>query len=593
MNDIIPIFYAADDNFVKYTLVSLTSLKANADRTRSYRIYILLTTVSEELRAPFEALSEDNFQIEFVDVSAYLATCADSLHVRDYYSKTTYYRLFIAEMYPAYDKALYIDSDTVVVGNIAEMYDHDLGENYVGACHEQAMVQADVYGTYVETVLGIDRNRYFNAGVLLINCRLFREVNMLQQFLDLLHAYTFVVTQDEDYLNVLCQNRVLWLHQGWNTEVFGELSVPAEEMKIIHYIMTSKPWHYEDCRLKEYFWKYAEMTPVIDLIRAELENYTDEQRANDAASCERLAETAKEETARTDTYFQDINRGKALDRCHIVKKIERFEREGRFDEDVEDDPPGRTLMPGEVDYLRRGFVARTKAKMAFAAGQKFLKKMVKLGNLVVKEFVGMEHIQNLESGAVITCNHFNAFDSFIIQMTYDRSKQKKRKFYRVIREGNYTSFPGFYGKLMRNCNTLPLSSNRKTMVEFTRSTDTLLKEGNFVLFYPEQSMWWNYRKPKPLKPGAFRFSAKNNVPVLPCFITMRDTDRLGEDGFPIQEHTVHICAPIYPDPAKTTAENIEYLAAENYRVWKNIYERVYGEKLTYSCEDRPFSAESK
>ncbi len=591
MNDIIPIFYAADDTFVKYTLVSLTALKENADRTRNYRIYILLTTVSEELKAPFAALSEENFLIEFVDVSAYLATCDDKLHTRDYYSKTTYYRLFIAEMYPMYDKALYIDSDTVVLGNVAELYDHDLGENYVGACHEQAMVQMDVYGTYVEQVLGLDRNRYFNAGMLLINCRLFREEKMLERFLELLRAYTFVVTQDEDYLNVLCENRVLWLNQGWNTEIIGEVRVPREEMKIVHYIMTSKPWHYADCRYGDIFWSYAEKTPVYDLIRAELNAYTDEMRAADAASCERLAETAARESAREDTYFKTINRGKSLDRCYIVKKIARFEREARFTEDVEDDAPGRVLEPGEVDYLRRKPMAKLKSYLAFRAAHRFGMNLIKKGGLIIDEFVGIEHFQNLESGAIITCNHFNALDSFAIHLAYYASKHKKRKFYRVIREGNYTGFPGFYGRLMRHCNTLPLSANRQVMKEFTQATYSLLADGHFVLFYPEQSMWWNYRKPKPMQAGAFHFASKANVPVLPCFISMRDTDTIGEDGFPVQAYTIHIGAPIYPDAEKPLAARTKELADENYRVWCETYERVYGEPVSYSCEGRPFSAE--
>ncbi len=591
MTDIIPIFFAADDNFVKYTLVTLTALKENADRTRNYRIHILLTTVSEELKVPFEALSEENFQIEFVDVSAYLATCADDLHVRDYYSKTTYFRLFIAEMYPDYDKAIYIDSDTVVLGNIAELYDYDLGENYVAACHEQAMVQIDVYGTYVEKVLGLDRNRYFNAGMLVINCRLFREVKMLEQFLKLLREYTFVVTQDEDYLNVLCENRVLWLPQGWNTEIIGEVRVPREEMKIIHYIMTSKPWHYADCRFGDVFWSYAEKTPVYDLIRADFENYTDEQRENDAASVQRLAETAAAETARDDTYFQSINKGKSMERCHIVKKIARFEREGRFIEDVEDDVPGRTLEPGEVDYLRRGFMARMKARFAFRAARRFGMGLIKKGGLIIEKIEGIEHFRNLDSGAIITCNHFNALDSFAIHVAYDESKHKKRGFYRVIREGNYTSFPGFYGRLMRHCNTLPLSANRQVMKEFTKATYTLLEEGNFILFYPEQSMWWNYRKPKPLQPGAFHFAAKANVPILPCFITMRDTETKDADGFPIQAYTIHIGAPIVPNAEKSLKDRTQELLDENYRIWCETYEKVYGEPVEYACTGRPFSAE--
>lgn len=147
--------------------------------------------------------------------------------------------------------------------------------------------------------------------------------------------------------------------------------------------------------------------------------------------------------------------------------------------------------------------------------------------MIIKEIQGLENFKNLDSGAIITCNHFNAFDSFAIQVAYEAAQQKNRRFYRVIREGNYTSFPGFYGFLMKHCNTLPLSSNHKTMHNFMKATDKLLRDGHFVLVYPEQSMWWNYRKPKPLKKGAYLFAVKSNVPVLPCFITMEDSDILG------------------------------------------------------------------
>ena len=225
--------------------------------------------------------------------------------------------------------------------------------------------------------------------------------------------------------------------------------------------------------------------------------------------------------------------------------------------------------------------------MAFSQAHKVVDKLIKNGQLIIKDMKGIEHFQNLTSGAVITCNHFNAFDSFIIQLVYEAANQKKRTFYRVIREGNYTSFPGFYGFLMRNCNTLPLSSDIRTMRKFFEATNTVLKDGHFVLVYPEQSMWWNYRKPKPLKNGAFIFSAKNDVPVLPCFITMRDTENIGEDGFPIQEYTVHISEPIYPDKNLPYRKQVDKLRSDNYEVWKEIYERVYQMPLEYTTIDMP------
>ena len=60
----------------------------------------------------------------------------------------------------------------------------------------------------------------------------------------------------------------------------------------------------------------------------------------------------------------------------------------------------------------------------------------------------------------------------------------------------------------------------------------LLERGEKVLVYAEQGMWWNYRKPRPLTAGAFKFAAESKVPVLPIFITMSDSDKIGGDGFP-------------------------------------------------------------
>ena len=241
--NVIPIFYACDDNFVKYTVVSFQSMKEHASRDKKYCIHVLHTNISKEMQDVMYAMQDEQFQVCFDDVTEYLKSINDKLPLRDYYSKTTYFRLFIAEMFPEYDKAIYIDSDTVVLGDMAEVYAFELGENYVGAAREQVMIQTDVYGTYVEKVLGIDRNEYFNAGMLVINCRQFRAQHVLDQFIELLHVYNFVVTQDEDYLNLICKNNVFWLPQQWNTEVFGTIDYPEESFGVLHYIMVSKPSH--------------------------------------------------------------------------------------------------------------------------------------------------------------------------------------------------------------------------------------------------------------------------------------------------------------------------------------------------------------
>ena len=595
MNDtIIPIFYACDERFLKYCAVSLHSLMKNASEARRYRVYILHTDISEAAQKAFTLAIPANFELQFEDVSEYLHSIAHKLPLRDYYSKTTYFRLFIADMHPEYNKAVYIDADTLVFGDIGALYDTDLQDNYLAACHEQAMIQVEEYGDYVEKCVGVSRYNYFNAGVLLINCEAFRLHLLLYRFINLLGEYDFTVTQDEDYLNLICKDRVLFLDQRWNTEVFGTIPYPVEEALILHFIMFNKPWRYPNCPCGDVFFRYALETPFYETLCTERDTYTAEDRKRDMRSYDRLLTLAKHEADSEDNYQNRVNREKrAQDRVAITKKIAEYERSGRFAEDVEDDPPSKPLLPEDIDYLRRGPVERLKTKLAFRSAHMLVDRLIENKQFIIREMRGLEHFENLDSGAVITCNHFHAFDSFAIQLVYEAAKQPGRTFYRVIREGNYTSFPGFYGFLMRHCNTLPLSSDIRTMKKFIEATNTLLKEGHFVLIYPEQSMWWNYRKPKPLKDGAFTFAAKNGVPVLPCFITMKDTDIPGEGGFPVQEYTVHVSAPICPDPNLSYKKQVEDLKMKNYEVWKEIYEREYQMPLVYTTEQSSGTAEKR
>lgn len=590
----IPIFFACDEDFVKYTMVSMKSIMENADRSRKYHIYILHMGITEATQAKVLAMADEEFAIDFVDVTDKMKSIADKLPIRDYYSNTTYFRLFIPDMFPQYRKALYIDSDTIVVGNIAELYDHKLGKLYAGVCPDRVVAQTDILGDYVEKVLGVKRTRYFNAGVMLMNCSQFRENHLLDEFLEMLHVYLFVVAQDQDYLNLICKNQVLYMEPKWNAQVFGELACPEEEVGLFHFNMAAKPWHYEDCRLAEYFWKYAKMTVDYDAIKEGLANYTDEQRRNDSVSGEKLIRLAVSEINREDNYLRKMEKaGKSENKLALLAHIEELEREGRFSEDAEENPPAPVLMPEDINYLPRSLKSKTQTKYAFKVARWFVNMLIKKKQLIIKEYKGIENLEKVADGAVITCNHFNAFDSFAIQLAFEQGKLKKKKMYRVIREGNYTGFPGFYGVLMRHCNTLPLSSNFKTMEKFIAAVDRVLEKNQFVLVYPEQGMWWNYRKPRPLQKGAFTFAARNNKPVLPVFITMKDSDVLDDDGFYVQEYTVHFCEPIYPDPNKKRAQNFCEMRDKNYEAWKAVYEQTYGEKLTYSCDEEQPIKEKK
>lgn len=274
-------------------------------------------------------------------------------------------------------------------------------------------------------------------------------------------------------------------------------------------------------------------------------------------------------------------------RLEVLARIEEYEKKGWFSKDVEEDPPTIPLTPDKVDYLNKKLSNKIATFFVNIGAKRFIKKLVKNGQMIIKNINGIKNYEAVQnSGVIITCNHFNPFDNFAIHYAlfpymYNGSG---KVLYKVIREGNYTNFPGLYGFFFRHCNTLPLSANFSTMKKFMEAIKTLLLRGEKILVYAEQGMWWNYRKPRPLTPGAFKFAAENNVPVLPMFITMEDSQTIGGDGFPVQEYTLNILEPIYPDKEKSVKENVENMKEKNYSMWKDVYEKFYGIPLTYSTE---------
>ena len=282
--------------------VSVSSLIENASKDYAYEIYVLTTGMNG---APVERLMEyadENFRIELVDVSVQMEKVKDSLQLRDYYTGATYYRIFIAGMFPQYEKALYIDSDTIVAGDIAELFNVELADNLIGAVPDGAVAAVPEFRLYTKEVLGIDAEKYFNAGVILMNLAQFRKSDFYGKFCSLLKEYKFSVAQDQDYLNVLCKDKVHFIGMEWNRMPIG--GADGETPKLIHYNLTLKPWHYENILFKEYFWTYARRSAFYERILSDLHGYTKEQKDKDANAEKGLIELAVKEAEREDNYLK-------------------------------------------------------------------------------------------------------------------------------------------------------------------------------------------------------------------------------------------------------------------------------------------------
>lgn len=272
-------------------------------------------------------------------------------------------------------------------------------------------------------------------------------------------------------------------------------------------------------------------------------------------------------------------------RIQTIKKIEELESNGDFNSNVWGDPNYTPLKPGDVDYFKKKLSTRIKNKLCNKAVDRFVKKMEKTHQAIISDIKGLEKLNNLSSGAIFTSNHFHPFDSYPIARAVKQVYGKKKTFHIVVAEYNYAGGTGFYGKIFRNQNTIPIAKNKQVMVECLKAINYYLTKGDFILVYPEQALWQNYRKPRPLKDGAFRFALKANVPVVACFITMKDSQYLDGEGIPVQEYTLHILDVIYPKEELSYKENIEYMKSENERLTKEKYEEVYGQKLEYNTKE--------
>lgn len=586
----IPIFFAVDDNYINFLKITLTSIMLHASKNYKYDIYILHSGLSMASKDIIKKMRNRHFNMKFRDVGGQIRSLSNKFKVRDYYTLTTYYRLVIPDTFFWLDKALYLDCDIVVNGDISELYHTDIGDNIVGAIRDASVQIVPEFITYVEKALDIRHENYFNAGILVMNLKKMRSEHFTRQIVNLTKSVVYKVAQDQDVLNVVCKDKVFYVDPTWNTM---PIAGGVENPKLIHYNLIFKPWKRKDILYEDYFFDYAE--------RAGLKTYVYGMRATispkaleaEEAGMENLKKLCLLEAKKRKTYQEAEEETASFEkreeemlhdneRREILEKIQQFEKEGRFIEDVENDPPFRYLSVGDVDYKHQKWRTRTLSRWTYRESIRFFNKLIKKGDIVIDGVEGIENLKHLQTGAIITSNHFNPFDSIPIHLVAKKHLRGK-KLFTIIKEGNYT-FPGLYGRFMRYCYTLPLASDFDVMREMMDSVDYWLKKGNYILIYPEQSMWWNYRKPKPLREGAFRFAAKSNVPVIPTFITMRDTDKLDKEGYKIQAYTLHICPPIYPEHGLSIKDNTERMLKENERAWKNIYESTYGIKLEYTTK---------
>lgn len=202
-----------------------------------------------------------------------------------------------------------------------------------------------------------------------------------------------------------------------------------------------------------------------------------------------------------------------------------------------------------------------------------------LGALLVKvcygaKVVGKENLKSLKNtGYVSVMNHFHFLDTVFLRQAIGHF----RSYHTMTAYNNKTGFLGF---LIRHAGMLPFSGVLAAMKNFNAETERLLKEGKAVNFYAEKALWGNYRKPRPMKDGAFKFAVQNGVPVLPVFCTFDKSKKYGH----IRKLKIHILPAVYPDAELPKSLRISDMRERAEREWKETYEKAYGIPLVYESE---------
>jgi len=285
---LIPIVFAADDNFIPYAAVTMQSIMENANSNNKYCFFVLHRDISEEFK---ELLKKeiglfDNFTITFFDVSDSLKTYTFYSPNAKIYTQEAYFRLLIPYIFTEYEKVIYMDGDIVCNADISELYNIDLGNNLIAASRTTITpYMAKGIKKAFNMKAPFD---YFCSGLLVFNVVQFQKHISQEELLSFAQSREWP-TVDQDVLNVVCEGRTYLLSMQWNflighwcnrdqlvNDLKDDFIRAKKDPKIIHFtglFARGKPWNTSFFLLySEYFWKYATRTPFITIIMKRMDD---------------------------------------------------------------------------------------------------------------------------------------------------------------------------------------------------------------------------------------------------------------------------------------------------------------------------------
>lgn len=204
------ILFACDENYATHLLVLIKSIQMHTKSNLA--IYILDMGIKTKTKETIAKHFSD-IQIEFIAVDE--EDFAQFPKTISYISLATNARLKCCDYLPTtLDKILYLDIDIIVSGDLQKLWQTDLQDKSIGVCFDTFIAFDKKHKEKIS--LNAD-DPYFNAGVMLIDLKKWREKDIFELSLDVIKTYKDKLHfQDQDILNIVFKNDALYLDNRFN-----------------------------------------------------------------------------------------------------------------------------------------------------------------------------------------------------------------------------------------------------------------------------------------------------------------------------------------------------------------------------------------
>ena len=216
MSHEITICYATDQVFAPCVGASILSVLTNAAEGDHFHFYILDQQISEAAKQKIASLKERfTFALTFLPFDASIFEPIVRNDTSGWRCLPTFARFLIPTMMEE-PKVLYLDGDTFVRHSLRDLWNTDIGEAYIGGVPDYNLIKTEHYFT---NLFGpkFNKKEYLNAGILLINNRLWKQDHLFERLMDFsIKNAAFLQAADQDPINFVCQGRKVLLPERYN-----------------------------------------------------------------------------------------------------------------------------------------------------------------------------------------------------------------------------------------------------------------------------------------------------------------------------------------------------------------------------------------